>query len=617
MFTNLYRRARGPVSPSAARRPQRPSFRPGLENLEDRTVPSLFTSARAVPSAPAPYGVAVGDFNNDRFDDFATVGGGVTNPQVSIHLGNGAGQFHEPSGGRIAVDKNPVAIVAADFDDDGWPDLVVASSFSSTVTFLHGHKSGDGNFTQLGPPSPTGGTNPTSLAVGDFAHDGRRELAVTNFSSNTVTILHFNSNGSFTVVKTFTFFPHPAAVTVGDFDNDNRDDLAVANSSPTNTVILALNQKDGWKEGVTVPVGADPLAITAFDFNEDKIPDLVTANQFDNNVSVVLSSDPPGSGTFQPAVNYAVGNAPHALVEGFFYNGTADLAVAAAGGVDVLIANPAGTFRPVAGSPFPASADSLGLAAGRFDDASPSPGLVETDFANNRALVLFNLSNYTTSLTCDHPSGPVSYSDLVTFTFRVSPGPFGDLPPGDPGVPSGTVTFFDNYSTKLVTLPLVGGKVSYTTYLQPGLHSISATYSGDDTRAPGGGYLDIGQLTVTDTADMSGKIYPNVKNKHFGSQPQSTGPHVHRKVTLENTSGVTLRGPLWLVLDGLSRRIKVLHLVGRTVAHGTRRSPYVAVPLPGGVLAAGAEVTVSLQLKVPPGKKVRFRPLVLAGVGLL
>src|SRR5262249_36184640 len=151
----------------------------------------------------------------------------------------------------------------------------------------------------------------------------------------------------------------------------------------------------------------------------------------------------------------------------------------------------------------------------------------------------------------------------------------------DPGVPSGAVTFFDN-STKLVTLPLVGGKVSYTTYLQPGLHSITASYSGDDTRAPGEGFfLNIGLLTVTDIADLTGPIFPDVKHKRSGSQLQSAGPHVHRKVTLENTSGETLRGPLWLALDGLSRRVKVRHRAGLTVAHGTRHSPYVAVPLPG------------------------------------
>jgi hypothetical protein len=94
------------------------------------------------------------------------------------------------------------------------------------------------------------------------------------------------------------------------------------------------------------------------------------------------------------------------------------------------------------------------------------------------------------------------------------------------------------------------------------------------------------------------------------------GGRLRQKATLVNTSGVALRGPLWLALRRLGRGVRVLRRAGVTSAHGPH-SPYVAVPLPGNELAPGARVTVALNFVAPPGQKVRFRPLVLAGTGTL
>ena len=68
----------------------------------------------------------------------------------------------------------------------------------------------------------------------------------------------------------------------------------------------------------------------AGDFSGDGRLDLAVANNGSNDVSVLMGN---GDGTFQPAVQYAAGGSPVALVAGDFSgDGRLDLAVEDSGG---------------------------------------------------------------------------------------------------------------------------------------------------------------------------------------------------------------------------------------------------------------------------------------------
>src|SRR6266404_4863250 len=62
------------------------------------------------------------------------------------------------------------------------------------------------------------GISPTSVAVGDFNGDGHVDLAVTNDSSNTVSVLLGNGDGSFQAAQTYAAGLGPSSVAVGDFN---------------------------------------------------------------------------------------------------------------------------------------------------------------------------------------------------------------------------------------------------------------------------------------------------------------------------------------------------------------------------------------------------------------
>jgi hypothetical protein len=87
------------------------------------------------------------------------------------------------------------------------------------------------------------------------------------------------------------------------------------------------------------------------------------------------------------------------------------------------------------------------------------------------------------------------------------------------------------------------------------------------------------------------------------------------KVTLilVNQGGQVIHGPIYLVLDGLKKKIKLKNAIGVTMQQAPLGSPYLLVS--SGDLAPGQSMTVTLSFKNPAGGTVHFSTRVLAGPG--
>ena len=159
----------------------------------------------------------------------------------TLYRNNGNGTFSDVSKKAGVMDQNGfygLGVISSDFDEDGLVDIFVAND--STPNF-HYKNNGDGTFREIGFNSGTAvnenGSEQGSMGVtvGDYDHDGKLDLFVTNFADEYNTLYHNDGHNSFTDLS---YAAKVAAVSlphVGwgtkffDYDNDGWVDLFVAN----------------------------------------------------------------------------------------------------------------------------------------------------------------------------------------------------------------------------------------------------------------------------------------------------------------------------------------------------------------------------------------------------
>jgi hypothetical protein len=294
------------------------------------------------------------------------------------------------------VGTNPESVAVGDFNGDGLPDLAIANK-GGNVTVLWG--TGSGTFGSA--RSYAAGGHPISVAAGDLNGDGILDLAVANYDSGTVSVLFGYGDGTFQLPVNYSAGANPYSVAIGDFNGDGKPDLAVANNGGGNVSVLLGNGVGIFQSAVNYGAGTNPTGIVLGDFNADGKQDLAVVNNHDGTVSVLLGN---GDGTFRAAVNYAVGSSPFfAAAADFNGDGKVDLVVANYSGntVSLLAGNGDGTFRAAVN--FNAGANPYSVAVGDFNGDGTSD------------LIVTNNSGVSVSVLLGNGDGtfqaPVSYSE--------------------------------------------------------------------------------------------------------------------------------------------------------------------------------------------------------------
>ena len=241
--------------------------------------------------------VSLADVDGDGRIDIVAGTAGVGNPLVlsnvdHILFGRNNGTFFGPpvtlipgygvpfggNGVGFAGTNNiPVALMNADFNGDGIPDLAFAST--NVLTIFKGV--GDGTFSPSFQHGFLDGAYPVQGAsIGDFNGDGKPDVAVSIGYGNPGMIEVFLGLGDGTFQPPLTTGA-PAGVSglvVGDFNGDGKLDLAVDYRSPdgkTGSILIYLGKGDGtFASSVSYPTSPQTGSVVTRDLNGDGRLDL-------------------------------------------------------------------------------------------------------------------------------------------------------------------------------------------------------------------------------------------------------------------------------------------------------------------------------------------------------
>jgi len=302
---------------------------PSPIRFELKTIPFRLendeTPAKNAPET-MPGGVAVFDYNGDgRPDIFFTNGANIAtlkkdSPKYRNRLfrNDGNGVFTDVTDAAgLAGSGYDMGVAAADYDNDGFPDIFVAGLHHSTLY----HNNGNGTFTDvtvksgldaiLNHPDPKYGPLwAITAAWVDVNNDGLLDLFVVNymqweyspnplcgfknvadycapkFYKGQANQLFLNKgNGTFEdVSEKWGLRDHAGkgmGVGVADYDLDGRPDLFVTNDASYNSLFHNLGNKFeevAFETGVALPEDGNfvsGMGLDFRDFNNDGYPDIV------------------------------------------------------------------------------------------------------------------------------------------------------------------------------------------------------------------------------------------------------------------------------------------------------------------------------------------------------
>lgn len=278
-------------------------------------------------------GVAFLDFDGDGLQDIFFVNGGETPHGKSAspvrnalyhNLGNGKFEEVAAKAGVDHLTFYGMGVAAADYDNDGFPDIYI-TGFPASALF---HNNGDGTFTDITDRARVTNTGKWAAAAAwfDFDRDGYLDLVVTNYAQFSfadtkkceisgeraycaqvayrgmpLTLYHNNGDGTFTDVSEASGFTKLIGRALGvvaiDVNDDGWPDLFVARDASPN--LLLINQKNGTFRDVapeaevaydSAGVAKAGMGVDAGDFNGDGRPDFAVTNFNDQYHSLFVSA---------------------------------------------------------------------------------------------------------------------------------------------------------------------------------------------------------------------------------------------------------------------------------------------------------------------------------------
>ena len=254
-------------------------------------------------------GVVMEDFDGDGLLDLMISSSGPLD-QLHFFHNNGDGTFTDRTReAGLTGEVGGLNLVAADYDNDGFVDLVVLRGGwwrehgMYPLSLLHNN--GNGTFDDVTKKAGLMSLHPTQTAAwADFDNDGWLDLFIGHETTGPVKhpsqLFHNNHDGTFTEVAApngLADLGFVKGVAWGDFNNDGQPDLYVSRKGQPNLLFRNDGPRDPkhpradrWKfTGVTEQAGvAEPLhsfATWFFDYDNDGWPDIFVTGYYNDTLN--------------------------------------------------------------------------------------------------------------------------------------------------------------------------------------------------------------------------------------------------------------------------------------------------------------------------------------------
>jgi hypothetical protein len=268
------------------------------------------TTLAQAPGSPyivgaGPEVVKLGDVNNDGFIDLVTLS--RSDNTFSVLLGTGEGNFHEASGSPFPTLPNPTGFAVGDINNDGFDDVAamvcdnagdsdLCTSMNNPVSLFFSN--GDGSFGQeqtlysIGAGARSASTITRGMVIGDMNDDGNNDIVIA--AGEYLTVMQGTGSGTFGFGPGSPYFIDLASIAVRDIDNNGTLDVIGAFHSleSEDAVVILPGLGDGRLDTASVQsfaTGETPANFAFGDIDGDLAIDAIVPNVESLSISLITT----------------------------------------------------------------------------------------------------------------------------------------------------------------------------------------------------------------------------------------------------------------------------------------------------------------------------------------